>query len=239
MALPPGGVGNTSEGDKKRLMQRADSFAIGSGTRNKKDIDELEEFDKTMTSAIKEQKATEPEADEQRQKLEEHREEKAQLEAERRGSSSPSHQPLLGLSVLPGINAPGLAVGQSPESHSKRQPGGINSESDPVVESVSADILKGLKRAGLRKPLVTLDDPRLSGSSEGLKPDFVLSLRGNDRVYVWSQNLSHQIVSIGLHESRLESATGGTVETVVRRGKIDEKSSYTRVVPTEDFALDD
>ena len=239
MALPPGGIGNTPDGDQKRLIQRADSFAIGAGTRNKNDIDDLEEFDKKLTSAIKGDKKLDPDAEDEKQKLAEHRDEKAQLEAERRGSSSPSHQPFLGLSVLPGISTPGMSIAQAPESDSKKRAGGVESNNDPIVESVSPEILQGLKQAGLAKPIINLDDPRLTGSFDALKPDFVLSLRSNDRVYVWSQDSCHQIVSIGLHESKLESAVGSTVETVVRRSRVDQKSIRSRSSAQQDFSVKD
>lgn len=238
MALPPGGIHDTSDGDKKRLMQRADSFAIGSGTREKKDLEDLEEFDEAFKSVIKEA-ATRSDREDQSKELAEHREEHAKLEGERRGSSSPSHQPFLGMSILPGINAPNLAVGETPEGHSKKRSAAVDGKEQEVVETVSPEILQGLKKAGLAQPIVSLDDPRIGGAAEGLKKDFVLSLRANERVYVWSRNSCHQILSVGLQESKLESAAGVTVETVTRRGRVDEKKVQTRPPSSEEFTLKD
>ena len=236
MALPPGGIGDTPDGDRKRLLQRADSFAIGTGTRNKKELDEIEEFDEALESVLHKSKKTGPEPEEdQAKQLERHREEKAQLEAERRGSSSPSHQPFLGMSVLPGISNPGMAVSSTPESHSKRRSGGVAGTGDARVEAVSPEIVQGLRAAGLREPVVTLDAPRLSGSAQAMHEHFVFSLRGTERVYVWDQNGCHQIVAIGLHGSSLESAVGATVETLTRRGKIDEKTTSQRKPPSTRF----
>ncbi len=218
-------------------MQRADSFAIGSGLREDKDTDDLEEFDDTMKSVMKQSKAVDTEKEEQKRELSEHREDQAQLEAERRGSSSPSHQPLLGLSVLPGITGPNLSIGQTPESHSKKRSSTVSGTDETTIESVSPEIVQGLRAAGLKSPLTNLDDPRIAGSAEGLKNDFVLSLRSNERVYVWSQNLCHQILSIGLHESKLESAVGETVETLTRRGRNDEKALRKRPAPSADFSV--
>lgn len=218
-------------------MQRADSFAIGSGTREKKDLEDLDEFDETFKSVIKE--ASRPEVEDQDKELAEHREEHAKLEGERRGSRSPSHQPFLGMSILPGINAPKLAVGETPEGHSKKRSAAVEGKVADQVETVSPEIVQGLKKAGLQEPIVTLDDPRIGGAAEGLKKDFVLSLRANERVYVWSQNSCHQILSIGLQESKLESAAGATVETVTRRGRVDQKQVRTRPHSSEEFSLKD
>jgi hypothetical protein len=242
VALPPGGIADSPDGDRKRLLQRADSFAIGKGMREKKESDEIDEFDDAMESVISKTKQVDTqaaEADEQKRELVEHRETHAQLEAERRGSSSPSHQPFLGMSILPGITGPNQAISQTPESHSKRRSGGITENDNSLIESVSPELLQGLRAAGLKSPLATLDDPRLASSAEGLKPDFVMSLRSNERVYVWSQNLCHQVVSIGLHESKLESAVGETVEILTRRGKIDQKVSHKRPAPSADFPSQD
>ena len=218
-------------------MQRADSFAIGSGTREKKDLEDMEEFDEAFQSVIKE--AARPEVEDQDKELAQHREEHAKLEGERRGSRSPSHQPFLGMSILPGINAPKLAVGESPEGHSKRRSAAVDGSEHEQVETVSPEIVQGLKSAGLTEPIITLDDPRIGGSAEGLKREFVLSLRANERVYVWNQNSCHQILSIGLQESKLESAAGATVETVTRRGRVDEKKVRTRSLSSEEFTLED
>lgn len=238
MALPPGGIPNPSDGDKKRLMQRADSFAIGKGTQEKTESDEIEDFDEAMESVLHKSKKVETEVEDERAELAKHRDDHAQMEAERRGSTSPSHQPLLGLSILPGITNPSLAVGQSPESHSKRRSGAVEDKQDALVEAVSPEVLQGLRNAGLPEPIVTLDDPRTGSASDRLNEHFVLSLRGNERVYVWSQNHCHQVLSIGLHESQLESAVGTTVETVRRRGKTDEKTIRSRPEPAQDFTLD-
>jgi hypothetical protein len=236
VALPPGGINDTPDGDKKRLLQRADSFAIGKGTRD--DQDDVEAFDETIESAIKKaEKTGEDKEKDQAQELERHREDHAELEGGRRGSSSPSHQPFLGLSVLPGI--PGsIPIGQTPESHSKQKSGGVGKKSDPIVESVSPEIVNGLKKAGLGEPLVTLDDPRLAGSAAQLRRWFVLSLQGHERVHVWNDKACHQILTVGMRETTLESAVGETVETVTRKGRIDQKRVSKRMEPPRAFNPD-
>ena len=64
-------------------MQRADSFAVGSGTRENKDRDDIDSFDEALESMVRKadtaQKESEPD---QTKELEKHREEHAQLEAE-------------------------------------------------------------------------------------------------------------------------------------------------------------
>lgn len=236
--FPPGGINDVPDGDRKRLMQRADSFAIGKGARSKKSLDEIDEFDDALSSVVKKAGSTEETENEHHStELEKHREDHAQMEAERRGSSSPGHQPFLGLSVLPGIAGQNLAVGQSPESHSKKRSSGVVGKDEQHVESVSQEILQGLRQAGLSQPIVTLDDPRVAGNSEELAKSFVLSLRSNERVYVWSQNHCHQVLTVGLHDLKLESAVGTTVETLSRRGKVDEKTVRKRPAP-ESFNID-
>lgn len=221
-------------------MQRADSFAIGSGTRESKDIDELEDFDKKLDSAVHKIKA-EPGEDAEEQVMEEHRdrEKKAELEAQRRGSSSPSHQPFLGMSILPGISNPSLAVGNTGEAYSKRRSGQVESGADERIEAVSHDLVAGLRAAGLENPVITLDDPRLGGGAEGLKADYVFSLSGSERVYVWDQGGCHQKITIGFHSSKIESAVGEVVETLTRKGKTDEKVVSRRAASEGDFRLGD
>ena len=229
MALTPGGINDTPDGDKKRLLQRADSFAIGKGVRD--DKEDIEAFDESIESAIKKaEKANITNDPDETRELEKHREEHAQIEAERRGSSSPSHQPFLGLSVLPGITG-NIPISQTNESHSQKRSGAICQKSDPVVESVSPELVNALKSAGLGEPLVTLDDPRLEGSAKQLSRWFVLSLQGHERVYVWSDKACHQILTVGLRETTLESAAGETVETVTRKGRFDQKRVSKRTEP--------
>lgn len=218
-------------------MQRADSFAIGRGTRD--DREEIEEFDQTIESMIKKsEKTAEEKEPDQTQELEKHREEHAQLEAERRGSSSPSHQPFLGMSILPGI--PGqLPIGQTQEAQSKQRSGAVSGKSEAVVEAVSPEIVNGLKKAGLGEPIVTLDDPRLAGSAERLNRWYVLSLQGHERIYVWNDKACHQILTVGMRETTLESAVGDTVETVTRKGRTDQKRVTKRMEPPGAFSPDD
>lgn len=237
MALPPGGINDVPDGDRKRLMQRADSFAIGTGTRDNKDRDEIDEFDEAMSSVVQKAQQVEPTQEQEAKELAEHREDQAQLEAGRRGSSSPSHQPFLGLSVLPGIMGQNLSIGQTPEAQSKNRPQGVAGEQEQHVESVSPEVLNGLRKAGLSQPIVTLDDPRVSGNSEELSKSFVLSLQSNERVYAWSRNHCHQVLSIGMHEIKLESAAGTTIEILSRRGKVDQKTVRKRSAP-ESFSVD-
>lgn len=239
MALPPGGIPDTPEGDKKRLMQRADNFAIGRGTRDKSETDEIDEFDETMESVVRRAKKVDKEAETQSRELAEHREDQALREAERRGSSSPSHQPFLGLSVLPGIPNQSMTVGHTPESHSKRRSTGVEETGAEQVVAVSQELIQGLRNSGLEQPIITLNDPRLSGNIDALGEQFTLSLQGHERVYVWDQNSCHQVLSVGLHETRLESAVGTTVETLVRRGKVDKKETRKRTVSNDTFEVND
>lgn len=220
-------------------MQRADSFGIGRGTSEKKDLKEVEEFDEAFDAVIKKTEDAQPAEieEDQGKELAQHRDQHAKIEGERRGSSSPSHQPFLGMSILPGITTPRLAVGQTPQSHSKRRSAGVGDEVENRVEVVTSEVLQGLKEAGLAKPLVSLDDPRINGPVERLNEHFVMSLQGNKRVHVWNEGGCHQILTIGLHESTLESAVGTNVETVTRRGRIDRKSVHTRPDPSVEFDL--
>lgn len=237
MALPPSGIDNTFDGDKKRLLQRADSFSIGSGTREAKDFDEIEEFDQAMDAVIHRIQHSEPKEEAESKLLEDHREDKSKLEAQRRGSSSPSHQPFLGMSILPGIRNPNLEIGSTGQAYSKKRSSGVGEADETRVEALSQEIVQGLRAAGLPNPVVTLDDSRLAGASDGLKSDYVFSLSGSERVYVWDRNGCHQKITIGLHTTKVESAVNDTVETLTRQGRVDEKSTHHRVDSDEKFEL--
>ena len=130
-----------------------------------------------------------------------------------------------------------LSIGQTPEAQSKNRPQGVAGEQEQHVESVSPEVLNGLRKAGLSQPIVTLDDPRVSGNSEELSKSFVLSLQSNERVYAWSRNHCHQVLSIGMHEIKLESAAGTTIEILSRRGKVDQKTVRKRSA-AESFSVD-
>lgn len=220
-----------------RLLQRADSFSIGSGTREKKDFDEIEEFDSAMDAEIQRIQQSGPQEEPDSRQLEEHREDKAKLEAQRRGSSSPSHQPFLGLSILPGITNPTIDINSTGPAYSKRRSSGVGEGGEERVEALSQEIVQGLRSAGLPNPVITLDDPRLTGASDGLKSDFTFSLSGSERVYVWDRNGCHQVITIGLHATKVESAAGDMVETLTRKGKLDEKSVSRRSEPEQDFEI--
>lgn len=230
MALPPGGPEGLS-GDSKRLQQRADFFATGQGARE--DKDDVEAFDEAIASVAKTAaKVTEQDedAEEKSRELKEYHEDSALDEAERRGSR-PTTPNLLGLVVLPGVTGPNLTIGETPRSESKGRSASVDELDKADSPTLSPELLNQLKIAGLENPVSTLEDPRLTKSADRLNEDFVLSLRNSDRVYVWSQSGCHQILTIGLHETRVESAAGTTVETLIRQGKTDQKQVRSRPAP--------
>lgn len=231
MALTPGAEGLS--GDHKRLQQRADSFAIGTGTRDSKDRDDIEAFDETIESVVKGAKVAEQQdedAEEKSRELKEYQDSSLLEEAERRGSR-PTSPNLLGLMVLPGVSSPNMAIGETPRSESKGRSGKVSGVEKPEAPTLSPELLNQLKAAGLEDPVVTLDDPRLTKAADRLNQDYTLSLRDSDRVYVWSKSGCHQILTIGLHDTRVESAAGTTVETLIRQGKVDQKQIRSRPGP--------
>jgi hypothetical protein len=237
MALPPGIGSDLPDGDRKRLMQRADSFAIGTGTRELKDRDDVKEFDEALedVGAARLVKGAEEDLGKQAKETEDYRKEQLQEEAEKRGSSSPPPNLYPGCLTLPGLGVPMLVLGETGRSESQRRSAGVESGAEKMVPVVSAQLLRELRDAGLSDPVESLDDPRLAKSPEGLKESFTMSLRGHDRVYVWNGAGCHQILTIGLNETRVESAAGGTVETLRRQGTSDDKTVASRAVPEGRF----
>ncbi len=237
MAMPPGGIGDGPDSDKKRLSQRADSFAIGTGTRENKDRDDVESFDEALDNALKPKvvKGAQDDPERQSRELEDFRKDQALGEAERRGSSSPPPNPFLGLLTLPGVGMPNLQVGETQRNEAKERSGGVKKAEKAESPTVSQEVLHRLKEAGLEGPVFSLDDPRLSTTADRLSSEFTLSLSGHDRVYVWSQNGCHQILTIGLRETKVESAAGTTVETLRRVGSVDEKLTRSRPLPGQQF----
>lgn len=237
MAMPPGGIGDSPDSDRKRLSQRADSFAIGTGTRESKDRDDVESFDDALDSALKPRavKGAQDDPERQSRELEDFRKDQALDEAERRGSSSPPPNPFLGLLTLPGVGLPNLQVGETQRNEAKERSGGVEKAEKAESPTVSQEVLHRLQEAGLEEPVTNLDDPRLSSTADRLNTEFTLSLSGNERVYVWSQNACHQILTIGLHETKVESAAGTTVETLRRVGSTYEKSTRNRPIPGQEF----
>jgi hypothetical protein len=237
MAMPPGIGGDIPDGDRKRLMQRADTFAIGTGTREIKDRDDAKEFDETLEEINKPRvvKSAEEDVEKQARETEEYRRDQLMEQAEKRGSSSPPPNLYPGCLTLPGIGVPMLVLGEASRGESKGRSGGVESAGEKVLQVVSQEVLQGLREAGLPDPVQTLDDPRLGKSPDGLKDSFSMSLRGHERVYVWSSNGCHQILTIGLNETKVESAAGPTVETLRRTGNGDEKSVAQRTAPEGSF----
>lgn len=229
MAVTPGGPEGLS-GDKKRLQQRADFFATGTGSRD--DREEIEAFDETIESVSRTVKVAEQDEDAEKKsrELHDYQEDSAVDEAKRRGSRS-SNPNLLGLVTLPGMSGPNLTIGDTPRSESKGRSGGVGQSEAAEGPSLSPELLNQLKQAGLKSPVTNLDDPRLTRSPDKLNEEYVLSLNNHDRVYVWSQNDCHQILTIGMNETRVESAAGTTVETLVRKGKVDQKQVASRAEP--------
>lgn len=229
MAMPPG-IGDGIEGDRKRLMQRADTFSIGTGVREGKDRDDVKEFDDELESALKTRtvKTAEEDIEKQTRETEQYRKDQLLEQAERRGSGSPSPNLYPGCLTLPGVGVPMLIIGETGRSESKDRSGGVKSGSDASFHTVSPRIVDALRQAGLRTPVETLDDPRLGKSAEKLNEDFRLSLRGSDRVYVWQNGGAHQILTVGMHETKVESAVEETVEILRRVGESQEKTVTRR-----------
>ncbi len=232
MAMPPG-LGDGIEGDRKRLMQRADTFSIGTGVRDSKDRDDIKEFDDELDTALKPRtvKTAEEDIEKQTRETEEYRKEQLLDQAERRGSSSPPPNLYPGCLTLPGIGVPMMMIGETTRSESKGKSGGVESASDAAGQKVSQNLLDALRQAGLENPVESLDDPRLGKAAEKLTQEFTLSLRGSDRVYLWQNVDTHQILTVGMHETKVESAADTTVETLRRVGDLDEKIVSTRPTP--------
>lgn len=229
----PHGIGDGIEGDRKRLMQRADTFSIGTGVRNSKDREDIKEFDDELDSAMKPRtvKTAEEDIEKQARETEEYRKEQLLDQAERRGSSSPPPNLYPGCLTLPGIGVPMMMIGEAGRSESKGKSGGVESASESTSHSVSPNILDALRQAGLESPVESLDDPRLGKSAEKLNEFFTLSLRGSDRVYVWQNEQAHQILTVGMHETKVESAVETTVETLRKVGDTQEKTVTNRPAP--------
>lgn len=230
--MPPG-IGDGIEGDRKRLMQRADTFSIGTGVRDSKDRDDIKEFDDELDSAMKPRtvKTAEEDIEKQARETEEYRKEQLLDQAERRGSSSPPPNLYPGCLTLPGIGVPMMMIGESARSESKGKSGGVESATETATHAVSPNVLEALRQAGLENPVESLDDPRLGKSAEKLTEFFTLSLRGSDRVYVWQNEKAHQILTIGMHETKVESAVETTVETLRKVGDTQEKTVTSRPAP--------
>lgn len=240
MALPPGIGGDIPDGDRKRLLQRADTFAIGTGTRELKDREEAREFDEALGSVQNSSRVREAEenVEKQARETEEYRKEQLLDQAEKRGSSSPPPNLYPGCLTLPGVGLPMLQIGETGRSESKGRSGAVDEQGPKVPQMVSQEVLRGLREAGLDNPVGSLDDPRLGKAADALNGTFSMSLRGHERVHMWSASGCHQILVIGLHETRVESAVGTTVETLrrVSGGGGDEKTVAQRARPDEDFS---
>ena len=238
MAMPPG-LGDGIEGDRKRLMQRADTFSIGTGVRDAKDRDDIKDFDEELDTALKPRtvKTAEEDIEKQARETEEYRREQLLDQAEKRGSSSPPPNLYPGCLTLPGIGVPMMMIGETQQSESKGRSGSVESASDGTNPSVSRHLLDALRQAGLDQPVESLDDPRLGKAAEKLLQSFTMSLRGSDRVYVWQGEETHQFLTIGMHETKVESAAGTTVETLRRVGETDDKTTTNRSLP-EDSAFE-
>lgn len=237
MAMPPGIGGDVPDGDRKRLMQRADTFAIGTGTRELKDRDDAKQFDEVMDSTqdLRKVRGSDEDVEKQTKETEEYRKDQLQEQAEKRGSGSPSLNAFPGCLTLPALGVPMMSIGETTRSESKGRSGGVESGTESLPQTVSQEVLKGLREAGLSDPVESLDDPRLGKAAERLNDSFSMSLKGHDRVYVWSGQGCHQILTIGLHETKIESAAGTIVETLRRVGNSDEKTIASRPLPEGEF----
>jgi hypothetical protein len=127
-------------------------------------------------------------------------------------------------------------ISETGRGQSKGKSAGIESAGDKPSQTFSRALLQSLREAGLQDPVESLDDPRLGKAADQLNGTFVMSLRGHDRVHVWSSSDCHQILTIGLQETRVESAAGTVVETLSRmQGGADEKTVCTRRLPEGEF----
>lgn len=238
MAMPPGIGGDIPDGDRKRLMQRADTFAIGTGTRELKDRDDAKEFDEALEGVdtnLRKVRTAEEDVEKQAKETEEYRRDQLMEQAEKRGSSSPPPNLYPGCLTLPGLGVPIMTLSEAGRSESRGRSGGVESAGDKIPAAVSQEVLQGLREAGLVEPVESLDDPRLGKAADRLSDLFVMSLRGHERVHVWNGDGCHQILTIGLHETRVESAAGPTVETLRRLSGVDEKTVASRDLPEGGF----
>ncbi len=230
--MPPGIGGDIPDGDRKRLMQRADTFAIGTGTRELKDREDAKEFDEALEGAdsnLRKVRTAEEDVEKQAKETEDYRRDQLMEQAEKRGSSSslpPNLYP--GCLTLPGLGVPLMTLGEAGRSESRGRSGGVEEAGERIPQAVSAEVLAGLREAGLVEPVESLDDPRLGKAADKLNETFVMSLRGHDRVYVWNGEGCHQILTVGMHETKVESAAGPTVETLRRFQGTDEKTVTSR-----------
>jgi hypothetical protein len=218
-------------------MQRADTFAIGTGTRDLKDRDDVKDFDEALDSAqeTKKVRGADEDVEKQTRDTEEYRKDQLLDQAEKRGSSSAPPNLYPGCLTLPGVGLPMLNIGETQRGESRGRSGGVGDVADKQPQVVSREVLQKLREAGLTEPVESLDDPRLGKAADRLNDAFVMSLKGHDRVYVWSGDGCHQILTIGLHETRVESAAGTTVETLRRQGTTDEKTVASRLLPDREF----
>jgi hypothetical protein len=219
-------------------MQRADTFAIGTGTRELKDREDVKEFDEALGTAQETRKSRSADEDVEKQAkdTEDYRKDQLLDQAEKRGSSSPPPNLYPGCLTLPGLGVPLLTISETGRGESKGRSGGVEEISEKPLQLVSHEVLQGLREAGLPDPVESLEDPRLGKSPDRLNESYAMSLKGHDRVYVWSSNGCHQILTIGLHETKVESAAGTTVETLRRgQGNADEKTMATRPLPEGNF----
>lgn len=238
MALPPGIGGDLPDGDRKRLMQRADTFAIGTGTRELKDRDDAKAFDETLETVgqTRRVKSADEDVEKQAKETEEYRRDQLLEQAEKRGSSSPPSNLYPGCLTLPGLaTPPPLLVGETGQGRSNKKSAAATSSQPAAPAQFSQPLLAALREAGLPDPVESLDDPRLGKAAERLSESYTMSLKGYDRVYVWNRGQAHQILTIGLHETKVESAAGDLVETLRRVGQSDEKTVAVRPLPENGF----
>lgn len=234
MALPPGIGGDVPDGDRKRLMQRADAFAIGTGTRETKERGDAKEFDEALEDVSTDNisKVSEEDLEKQAKETEDYREKQLLDQAEKRNLSGlTSLNAYPGLLTLPGLGLQSLMIGENKNLDSQKRSSTASANLSKELPTISQELLQRLREAGLENPVESLDDPRLGKACEGLNPEFILSLQDNKRVHFWSNKDCHQRITIGLYESRLESAADSLVETLIRTGEIDEKSISSRVPP--------
>lgn len=235
MAFPPGVGGDIPDGDRKRLMQRADTFSIGTGTREAKDRDDAQDFSDALedVSSPKKTQALDEDLEKQAKETEDYRKEQLLEQAEHRNLRTlTSLNAFPGLLTVPGLELSGLLATSDP-TKSKKRSASVEPNGDKVAPTVSAPILQDLRQAGLSDPVESLDDPRLTRMPERLQTHFTLSLKGHDRVHTWKGDHCHQILRIGLHETEVESASGSTVETLKRIGQVDEKTISSKTEPVE------
>ncbi|MBI3928172.1 MAG: hypothetical protein HY319_21695 [Armatimonadetes bacterium] len=147
-----------------------------------------------------------------------HNREQTFKEAEKRGGwTGPTL--LMGLPVLlGGPPVPAMPVEGSRQSREERETE-RGDEIRPGEARVDADVLAGLREAGLLKPLTGLDDPRLAGLPRLPAEDgWRQGPTATGVTCLWESAGAHQRLEWSEGSTLLESAAGTSVQVLERNG---------------------